>query len=160
MLVYVNLFRAITLQICPCSSTCENGMKSSNMAFFSNFDHGLKTQHYEGGHTPSSINALTKSYQFLHYRSISKITKRSHCERWIIQLTTKSPNWFTINCRGKMVIWQSKVKNFGQHLIFKPQTSFDQFLIMISQSMAQKVSRCKSFHIWTVEKVNCNLTRA
>ena len=34
MLVYVNWFHAVTLQICPGSSTCENGIKSSNMAFF------------------------------------------------------------------------------------------------------------------------------
>ena len=34
MLVYVNWFRAITFQMCPGSSTCENGIKSSNMAFF------------------------------------------------------------------------------------------------------------------------------
>ena len=34
MLIYVNWYRAITLQICPGSSTCENGMKSWNMTFF------------------------------------------------------------------------------------------------------------------------------
>ena len=32
-----------------------------------------------------------------------------------------------------MVIWQSKVKNFGQHLILSTQSSFDQVLIMIPQ---------------------------
>ena len=53
---------------------------------------------------------------------VSRLT-RSSC-------TVKNPNCSTVNCRGKMVIWQSKVKNFGQHLILKPQTSFDQFLIM------------------------------
>ena len=52
--------------------------------------------------------------------------------------TFKSPNCFTINYRGKMVIWQSKVKNFGQHLILKPQSSFDQFLIMTPQSWLKK----------------------
>ena len=46
---------------------------------------------------------------------------------------SKNPNCFTINCRGKMVIWQSKVKIFGQHLILKPQSSFGQILTMISQ---------------------------
>ena len=34
-----------------------------------------------------------------------------------------------------MVILQSKVKIFGQHLIFKPQSSFDQVLIMIHQGL-------------------------
>ena len=40
--------------------------------------------------------------------------------------TVKNPNCTTVNCRGKMVIWHSKVQIFGQHLILKPQTSFDQ----------------------------------
>ena len=39
----------------------------------------------------------------------------------------------TVNCRGKMVILQSKVRIFGQHLILSPQSSFDQVLIMIPQ---------------------------
>ena len=39
----------------------------------------------------------------------------------------------SVNYRGKMVIWQSKVKIFGQHLILKPQSSLDQILIMIPQ---------------------------
>ena len=45
--------------------------------------------------------------------------------------TVKTLNCTTVNCRGKMVIWQSKVQIFGQHIILKPQTSFDQCLIMI-----------------------------
>ena len=56
---------------------------------------------------------------------VSRLT-RSSC-------TVKNPNCLTINCRGKMVIWQSKVKIFGQHLILKPQSSFGQILTMISQ---------------------------
>lgn len=45
--------------------------------------------------------------------------------------TVKNPNCTTVNYRGKMVIWQSKVQIFGQHIILKSQTSFDQCLIMI-----------------------------
>ena len=45
--------------------------------------------------------------------------------------TVKTLDCTTVNCRGKMVIWQSKVQIFGQHIILKPQTSFDQCLIMI-----------------------------
>ena len=62
-----------------------------------------------------------------------------HCQASICQVsrltaqncTVKNPNCTTVNCRGKMVIWQSKVQIFGQHIILKPQTSFDQCLIMI-----------------------------
>ena len=58
----------------------------------------------------------------------------------------------TINCRGKMVIWQSKVNFFGQHLTLKPQSSFDQVLIMISQEWLKNHQGVKSFYFWTVEK--------
>ena len=51
--------------------------------------------------------------------------------------TVKNPNCTTVNCRGKMVIWQSKVQIFYQHLILKPQTSFDQCLIMILKAWLQ-----------------------
>ena len=66
---------------------------------------------------------------------VSSLT-RSSC-------TVKNPNCSTVNCRGKMVIWQSKVKNFGQHLILKPQTSFDQFLIMILKEWLKKSQDAK-----------------
>ena len=56
-------------------------------------------------------------------------------------LTVKSSNfWSTSHFEATNIIWS--------------------MLDHDSQSMAQKVSRCKSFHIWTVEKVNCNLTKA
>ena len=59
---------------------------------------------------------------------------------WKPQLPCKNqnPNCSTVNCRGKMVIWQSKVKKFGQHLILIPQTSFDQLLIMILKVWLKK----------------------
>ena len=55
-----------------------------------------------------------------------------------------------------MVIWQSKVQIFGQHIILKPQTSFDQCLIMILKIWLRNHQRCKSCYIWTAEKVNWN----
>ena len=70
--------------------------------------------------------------------------------------TVKNPNCTTVNCRGKMVIWQSKVQIFGQHIILKPQTSFDQCLIMILKIWLRNHQRCKSCYIWTAEKVNWN----
>ena len=66
--------------------------------------------------------------------------------------TVKSSICFTINYRGKMVILQSKVRIFGQHLVLKPQSSFDQVLIMIPQAWLKDHQRCKSFYFWTVEK--------
>ena len=42
-----------------------------------------------------------------------------------------------------MVIWQSKVQIFGQHLILKPQTSFDQLLIMIFKAWLKKSQDAK-----------------
>ena len=68
-------------------------------------------------------------YAYIHCQaSICQVSrlKSSNC-------TVKNPKCFTVNCRGKMVIWQSKVKIFGQHLILKPQSSFGQILTMISQ---------------------------
>ena len=70
--------------------------------------------------------------------------------------TVKTLNCTTVNCRGKMVIWQSKVQIFGQHIILKPQTSFDQCLIMILKIWLRNHQRCKSCYIWTAEKVNWN----
>ena len=66
--------------------------------------------------------------------------------------TVKNPNCTTINCRGKIVIWQSTVKIFGQHLILKPQSSFYQVLIMISQEWLKNHQGVKSFYFWTAEK--------
>ena len=66
--------------------------------------------------------------------------------------TIKNPNCPTVNCRGKMVIWQSKVKIFGQHIILKPQSSFDQVLIMIPQAWFKNHQGCKSFYFLTAEK--------
>ena len=65
----------------------------------------------------------------------------THCQASTCQVsrltasscTVKNPKCSTVNCMGKIVIWQSKVKNFGQHIILKPQSSFDQVLIMIQQ---------------------------
>ena len=57
--------------------------------------------------------------------------------------TVKNPNCTTVNCRGKMVIWQSKVQIFGQHLILKPQTSFDQCLIMTLKAWLKKSQDAK-----------------
>ena len=75
---------------------------------------------------------------------VSRLT-RSSC-------TVKNPNCLTINYRGKMVIWQSKVKKICQHLILKPQSSFDQVLIMIPQAWLKNHQGCKSFYFWTAEK--------
>ena len=74
------------------------------------------------------LNQVTYAYTHCQASTcqVSRLT-RSSC-------TVKNPNCFTVNYRGKMVIWQSKVKIFGQHLILKPQSSFDQFLIMIPQA--------------------------
>ena len=66
--------------------------------------------------------------------------------------TVKNPNCSTVNCRGKMVIWQSKVKIFGQHLILKPQSSFVQILIMIPQGKLKNHQDAKSYYFWTAEK--------
>ena len=74
-----------------------------------------------------------------------------HCQAFICQVsrlttsncTVKNPNCFTVNCRGKMVIWQSKIQIFGQHIILKPQTSFDQFLIMILKAWLKKSQDAK-----------------
>ena len=57
--------------------------------------------------------------------------------------TVKCPNCSAVNCRGKMVIWQSKVQIFGQHLILKPQTSCDQFFIMILKAWLKKSQDAK-----------------
>ena len=57
--------------------------------------------------------------------------------------TVKNTNCTTVNCRGKMVIWQSKVQIFGQHIILKPQTSFDQCLIMILKAWLKKSQDAK-----------------
>ena len=57
--------------------------------------------------------------------------------------TVKTLDCTTVNCRGKMVIWQSKVQIFGQHIILKPQTSFDQFLIMILKVWLKKSQDAK-----------------
>ena len=73
--------------------------------------------------------------------------------------TVKSPIWSTVNYKGKMVIWQSKV-NFWSTSYFEATIIIWSSLDHDSTSMAQKVSRCKSFYFWTVEKVNCKLTRA
>ena len=67
------------------------------------------------------------SYAYKHGQASSYQVSR-HSAR---DCTVKTLNCTTVNCRGKMVIWQSKVQIFGQHLILKPQTSFDQCLIMI-----------------------------
>ena len=66
--------------------------------------------------------------------------------------TVKSSICFTINCKGKMVILQSKVRIFGQHLILSSQSSFDQVLIMIPQAWLKNHQGCKSYYFWTVEK--------
>ena len=66
--------------------------------------------------------------------------------------TVKSLIWSTVNYRGKMVILQSKVKNFGQHLILSSQSSFDQVLIMIPQEWLKNHQGAKSYYFWTVEK--------
>ena len=42
-----------------------------------------------------------------------------------------------------MVIWQSKVQIFGQHIILKPQTSFDQWLIMILKAWLKNHQNAK-----------------
>ena len=73
--------------------------------------------------------------------------------------TVKNPNCFTSNYRGKMVIWQSKVKIFGQHIILKPQSSFDQVLIMFSKH-GSKIIKMQKFLFLDSWKVNCNLTKA
>ena len=74
------------------------------------------------------------------FQGLNQVTYAyTHCQAPTCQVsrlsaqscTVKNPNCTTVNCRGKMVIWQSKVQIFGQHLILKPQTSFDQCLIMI-----------------------------
>ena len=74
-----------------------------------------------------------------------------HCQAFICQVsrlttsncTVKNPKCSTVNCRGKMVIWQSKVKIFGQHIILKPQSLFYQFLIMIPQAWLKKSQDAK-----------------
>ena len=66
--------------------------------------------------------------------------------------TVKSSIWYIINYRGKMVIVQSKVRIFGQHLILSPQSSFDQVLIMIPQEWLKNHQRWKSCYFWTVGK--------
>ena len=45
-----------------------------------------------------------------------------------------------------------KSQIFGQLLILKPQTSFDQFLIMIPQAWLKNHRGVKSFYFWTAEK--------
>ena len=52
-----------------------------------------------------------------------------------------------------MVIWQSKVKKFGQHLILKPQSSFDQVLIMIPQEWLKNHQDAKVTIFGTAEKL-------
>ena len=96
------------------------------------------------------------SYAYKHGQASSYQVSRHSAQN----CTVKTLNCTTVNCRGKMVIWQSEVKIFGQHLMLKPQTSSDQFLIMILKAWLKKVSRCKSFYFWTAEKANCKLTRA
>ena len=92
------------------------------------------------------LNQVT--YAHIHCQAptcqVSRLT-RSSC-------TVKNPIYSTINCRGKMVIWQSKVKIFGQHLILKPQSSFGQVLTMISQEWLKNHQGVKSFYFWTAEK--------
>ena len=70
--------------------------------------------------------------------------------------TVKNPNCTTVNCRGKMVIWQSKVQIFGQHLILKPQTSFDQFLIMILKAWLKKSQDAKVSIFGQLKKSTAN----
>ena len=90
-----------------------------------------------------------------------------HCQASICQVsrltasnyTVKNPNCSTVNCRGKMVIWQSKVKIFGQHLILKPQSSFDQFLIMIPQAWLKKSQDAKVSIFGQLEKSTANWPR-
>ena len=82
---------------------------------------------------------------------VSRLT-RSSC-------TVKNPNCFTINCRGKMVIWQSKVKNFGQHLILKPQSSFGQILTMISQEWLKNHQDAKVSIFGQLKKSTANWPR-
>ena len=72
---------------------------------------------------------------------------------------SKNPNGFTVNCRGKMVIWQSKVKIFVQHLILKPQTSFDQFLIMILKAWLKKSQDAKVSIFGQLKKSTANWPR-
>ena len=66
--------------------------------------------------------------------------------------TVKSSIWSTVNGKGKMVILQSKVIIFGQHLILSLQSSFDQVLIMIPQEWLKNHQDAKSYYFWTVEK--------
>ena len=73
--------------------------------------------------------------------------------------TVKNPNCPTVNCRGKMVIWQSKVQIFGQHLILKPQTSFDQFLIMILKAWLKKSQDAKVSIFGQLKKSTVNWPR-
>ena len=82
---------------------------------------------------------------------VSRLT-RSSC-------TVKNPNCSTVNCRGKMVIWQSKVQIFGQHLILKPQTSFDQFLIMILKAWLKKSQDAKVSIFGQLKKSTANWPR-
>ena len=60
--------------------------------------------------------------------------------------TFKKPICSTVNCKGKMVILQSKVKKFGQHLILSSQSSFDQVLIMIPQAWLKNPQDAKSYY--------------
>ena len=75
-----------------------------------------------------SVQRLNQvSYAYKHGQASSYQVSRHSAQN----CTVKTLNCTTVNCRGKMVIWQSKVQIFGQHIILKPQTSFDQCLIMI-----------------------------
>ena len=92
---------------------------------------------------------LQGNWSFQEFNQVSHA--HTHCQAPTCQVsrltrsscTVKNPNCSTVNYRGKMVIWQSKVKNFGQHLILKPQTSFDQFLIMILKAWLKKSQDAK-----------------
>ena len=100
--------------------------------------------------------SFQRSNQVSHAYKYGQVSSYQVSRHSAQNCTVKTLNCTTVNCRGKMVIWQSKVQIFGQHIILKPQTSFDQCLIMILKIWLRNHQNCKSFLIWTAEKVNWN----
>ena len=108
---------------------------------------------------------LSRKWSFQRSNQVSyayKVGQVSSCQ--VSRLTAqncavKNPNCTTVNCSGKMVIWQSKVQIFGQHIILKPQTSFDQFLIMILKAWLKNHQDAKVSIFGQLKKSTANWPR-
>ena len=67
---------------------------------------------------PNQVSCAYKYGQASSYQ-VSRHSAQN-CTVKTLNCTVKTLNCTTVNCRGKTVIWQSKVQIFGQHIILKP----------------------------------------